>query len=104
MDKFLNHGFKKVCSEPRGHGLDVLIKQSVVDNKARLASLVSGGQHPWIENIVNFNALMLALDQLVEYYEGESMSEELWALAGYYAYKHFELLDAELSASKSDWP
>jgi hypothetical protein len=102
MDKFLNHVFKKVCSEPRGHGMDALIKQSVVDNKEGLASLASSGQHAWIENIANVKALMLALDQLVSYYDGESISEEQWVLAGYYAYKHFELLDAELADSKSD--
>ncbi|WP_439113887.1 hypothetical protein [Hydrogenophaga sp.] len=96
MTKFLNHDFKKVCSEPRNRGLDTLIQKSIVENRKKLASLVSDGKHLWIKDVVDVNALMFALDQLHAYYGGASVSDEHWALAGYYAYQHLDFLDTEL--------
>lgn len=97
MTKFLSHDFKKICSEPRGTGLDALILQSVIDNRVKLRSLMADGNHEWIANIVDLNALMLALEQLCDYYGGGSVSEEQWILAGYYAYEHLMKLDQELA-------
>ncbi len=102
MRKFLSHNFKKICSEPRGSGIDEMIQQAIAENKTELATIVENGEHKWIENILDPKALMFALDQLYAYYDGEAISDEQWALAGYYAFKHFESLDLELTNEKTD--
>lgn len=101
MTKFLNHVFSKVCSEPRGRGLDELIKQSVFENKENLSGLIEGGRHEWLQNVVDLKALMFALDQLNDYYSGRSIDEEQWTLAAYYSYSYFKIIDEELSKDKT---
>lgn len=98
MVKFSIHDFKKICSEPRGAGLDSLILQSVIGNAENLRSLVADGQYQWVEERFDIKALMLALDDLHNYYGGLDVSDERWALAGYYAYMHFQMLDKELAS------
>lgn len=97
MTIFLNHVFLKAFSEPRGRGLDALIKQSILENKGKFSDFVGGGRYDWFHHVVDVKALMLALDQLQDYYSGGDIKDEQWMLAAYYAYSHLKILDEELT-------
>lgn len=100
-EKFMSHSFKKVCSEPRrGDGSDELIKMAVTQNLELLNRLAGSKNHAWISNFTNVSALFFALSQLQDYYSGNAINDEQWALAGYYAFMHLQALDIELLNSE----
>ena len=93
---FMTHAFKKICSEPRGRGLDELIKNAVIENTERLHRLVDNEDSEWVKNILNLNAIFFALSQLQNYYNGGNVSEEQWELASYYTYQKLTEIDGHV--------